>query len=197
MARKLPRSPRIRTRWNEVTVTNNIIANNVAGWDGGGVSMQDALKVRFINNTVVSNDTTASAGVLFNTLGAGHSQRSAAGMRPGSTELRPSSPVMTSTNQAAGLVTMQNTPNLTALDDGPNPLASCPGGYGYAWPTIAEWSRARCLLTTCSGRTARSTSRWEIWVTSQQDQQAVVTLVPSLNQTQRPATCCCDLLGTR
>jgi hypothetical protein len=51
--------------WNSVTVTNNIIANNVAGWDGGGVSLQDALKVRFVNNTVISNDTTASAGVLF------------------------------------------------------------------------------------------------------------------------------------
>jgi len=46
------------------------IADNVAGWDGGGVSMQDALKVAFVNNTVVANDTTASAGVLFNTLGA-------------------------------------------------------------------------------------------------------------------------------
>jgi len=53
--------------WYEVTVTNNIIANNVAGWDGGGVSLQDALKVNFINNTVISNDTTASSGMLFNT----------------------------------------------------------------------------------------------------------------------------------
>ncbi len=26
-----------------VTVTNNIIANNVAGWDGAGISLQDAL----------------------------------------------------------------------------------------------------------------------------------------------------------
>ncbi|MGH8263439.1 MAG: hypothetical protein ACRET4_08165, partial [Steroidobacteraceae bacterium] len=56
--------------WNNVTITNNIISNNVAGWDGAGVSMQDALKVTFINNTVAANDTTASAGVLFNTLGA-------------------------------------------------------------------------------------------------------------------------------
>ena len=31
-------------RWYDVTVTNNIIANNVAGWDGGGVSLQDALE---------------------------------------------------------------------------------------------------------------------------------------------------------
>ncbi|MFC3617650.1 hypothetical protein ACFOPS_04675 [Ralstonia solanacearum] len=38
-----------------------------AGWAGGGVSLQDAVKVSFINNTVVSNDATASSGVLFNT----------------------------------------------------------------------------------------------------------------------------------
>jgi hypothetical protein len=29
--------------WNSVTVTNNIITNNVAGWDGAGISLQDAL----------------------------------------------------------------------------------------------------------------------------------------------------------
>ena len=58
------------TRWNIVTVTNNIIANNVAGWDGAGISLQDALNVNLINNTIMSNDTTASSGVLFNTLGA-------------------------------------------------------------------------------------------------------------------------------
>ena len=56
--------------WNHVTVTNNIIANNVAGWDGAGISLLDALNIDIINNTIVSNDTTASAGVLFNTLGA-------------------------------------------------------------------------------------------------------------------------------
>ncbi len=49
-------------------VTNNIITNNVAGWDGGGISLQDALAVNIINNTIVSNDTTASSGVLFNAL---------------------------------------------------------------------------------------------------------------------------------
>jgi len=36
-----PNSP---SHWWHVTVTNNIIANNVAGWDGGGVSIQDALR---------------------------------------------------------------------------------------------------------------------------------------------------------
>ncbi len=52
-------------RWYTVTVTNNIIANNVAGWDGGGVSLQDSSGVNLINNTIVSNDSTASSGTLF------------------------------------------------------------------------------------------------------------------------------------
>ena len=62
--------PRTPDRWNSVSVTNNIIANNVAGWDGAGVSLLDAMNVNLINNTIISNDSTASAGVLFNTLGA-------------------------------------------------------------------------------------------------------------------------------
>jgi hypothetical protein len=52
-------------RWYSVSVTNNIITNNVAGWDGGGVSLQDSLVVNLINNTIVSNDSTASSGSLF------------------------------------------------------------------------------------------------------------------------------------
>ena len=61
-------------------MTNNVIANNVAGWDGGGVSIQDAFKVTFVNNTVASNDTTASAGVLFKTLGGHRRGHAAAGL---------------------------------------------------------------------------------------------------------------------
>jgi hypothetical protein len=45
-----------------------MIVNNVAGWDGAGISLEDALAVRIINNTIASNDTTASSGVLVNTL---------------------------------------------------------------------------------------------------------------------------------
>jgi hypothetical protein len=56
--------------WHHVTVTNNIIVNNVAGWDGGGVSFLDALNLDFVNNTVANNNSTATAGVLVNTLGA-------------------------------------------------------------------------------------------------------------------------------
>jgi hypothetical protein len=64
------RNPSTPSKWYEVTITNNIFANNVAGWDGGGVSLHDAVKVNFTNNTVVSNDSTATAGVLFDTIEA-------------------------------------------------------------------------------------------------------------------------------
>jgi hypothetical protein len=57
--------PRTPSRWFSVNVTNNIIANNVAGWDGGGVSLQDSIGVNLINNTIISNDSTASSGTLF------------------------------------------------------------------------------------------------------------------------------------
>jgi hypothetical protein len=58
-------STQLICRWFMVSVTNNIIANNVAGWDGGGVSLQDSIGVNLINNTIVSNDSTASSGTLF------------------------------------------------------------------------------------------------------------------------------------
>jgi hypothetical protein len=91
--------------WNSVTVTNNIIANNVAGWDGAGVSLQDALNVNIINNTIVGNDTTASAGVLFNTLGAPLSSSPGANciQTGGTTQSCP---------QPAGLVAVGNSPQL-------------------------------------------------------------------------------------
>ena len=97
----LPTHPEL---WNSVTVTNNIIANNVAGWDGAGVSLQDALNVNIINNTIVGNDTTASAGVLFNTLGA-----------PLSSSPGPTCTTNCGTNSApqpAGLVAVGNSPQL-------------------------------------------------------------------------------------
>jgi len=105
--------------WNSVLVTNNIIANNVAGWDGGGVSLQDALNVDFINNTVMSNDTTASSGVLFNTLGAPLASAPGDGNQTTSTT--------TSAPQAAGLVSMANTSLLQGALSSENVF--CPAGH--------------------------------------------------------------------
>jgi hypothetical protein len=105
--------------WYSPLVTNNIIVNNVAGWDGGGVSLLDALNVNLINNTIASNDSTASAGVLFNTLGAplASTQQSNC-IQTGGT---------TSCPQVAGLVSVQNSATLVANFPG---SITCPAGHG-------------------------------------------------------------------
>jgi hypothetical protein len=116
---EVPRFPSHPERWYSVQVTNNIIANNVAGWDGGGVSLEDSLVVNFINNTVVSNDTTASAGVLFQTLGAplASSQSPPTGTNNGPY----------SNPQPAGLVSLTNSPQLTSsLTTG---TVTCPANH--------------------------------------------------------------------
>jgi hypothetical protein len=51
-------------RWHRVTVTNNMIDNNVSGWAGGGISLADTLRANISNNTVASNDNTGIAGVM-------------------------------------------------------------------------------------------------------------------------------------
>jgi hypothetical protein len=49
--------------WN-LTITNNMIVNNVAGWSGGGISLQDTVNASIVNNTIANNDTTATVGGL-------------------------------------------------------------------------------------------------------------------------------------
>jgi hypothetical protein len=93
------------SNWWSPTITNNIIADNVAGWDGAGVSLLDALSVNFAHNTVVSNSTTASAGILFTTIGAPVASAEGTNCVIG-TE--------TSCPQVSGLVTIQNSSSLQA-----------------------------------------------------------------------------------
>jgi hypothetical protein len=117
----VPRFPSNPNRWHSVTVTNNIITNNVAGWDGAGVSLEDALVVNLINNTIVSNDTTASSGVLFNTLGA--PLASSQSPPPNTTNS-----ATTSAPQPAGIVSLRNSPQLvSSFTTGP---VVCPTGHG-------------------------------------------------------------------
>jgi hypothetical protein len=119
-----PTSP---SNWYTVNVTNNIIVNNVSGWDGAGVSLQDALAVNLINNTIASNDSTGSAGVLFNTLGAPLSGS------PGSNCIQSGS-TTASCPQVAGLVTTQHSPTLLETLAGRS--LTCPTGH----PNCAKMS---------------------------------------------------------
>jgi hypothetical protein len=140
--------------WYGITVTNNIIANNVAGWDGAGVSLQDSFKTVFTNNTVASNDTTASAGVLFKTLGAINAASPPPGCLPTPDPTQAQNPNCLLTNgphipQPAGLVTMQNTPNMMSqLPSG----VVCPAGFGYgnvhANGPESDLVNGRCVLVS-------------------------------------------------
>src|SRR5437764_10844116 len=118
--------PTTPANWYSVKITNNIIADNVAGWDGAGISLQDALVANIINNTIISNDTTASAGVQFNTTGAPLASSSG----PTST----SNCGTTSAPQPAGLVAIQNSSNLTANIPA---TITCPEGH-YAGTTASN-----------------------------------------------------------
>jgi len=145
-----PASP---SDWYDITVTNNIIVNNVAGWDGAGVSLQDSFKTVIANNTIASNDTTASAGVLFKTLGAIMASSPPPGCIPTPNPDFPQNPNCLGTNaphmpQPAGLVTMQNTPNMMAQFAGVSVV--CPAGFGYGDSTDSTASRTngRCLLAS-------------------------------------------------
>ena len=129
----VPRFPTTPANWYSVQVTNNIITNNVAGWDGGGVSLQDSLAVNMVNNTIASNDSTATAGVLFNTLGAPLASA------PGAT-YQTTSP-QTSAPQPAGVVSMANSPSLVAAYPAGVTLtcpANNPGCASFSNPYLAN-----------------------------------------------------------
>jgi hypothetical protein len=137
--------PTTPNEWYGVTLTNNIIVNNVAGYDGGGVSMRDALKVSLVNNTIASNDTTASAGVLFKTLAAINASSPPPGCNSTTDPTAPQNPSCLGRDaphgpQPSGLVTMAHTQNLNdainalpgSLTSNATPRLVCPNGFGYA-----------------------------------------------------------------
>jgi hypothetical protein len=125
------RNPNNPRNWHSVTVTNNIFANNVAGWAGGGVSLLDAVLVNFVNNTVASNDTTGTAGVLFDTTLAPNANVPPPGCDP----TQPNSATNNCTNTAvtqspflpAGLETAPHSLLLSSVFT--NPGVACPAGH--------------------------------------------------------------------
>ena len=167
-------------QWYSVNVTNNIIANNVAGWDGGGVSLLDTLAANIVNNTLISNDTTASSGVLFNTLGA--PLASSQGPCPYGTG-PPQTCVTTSTPQAAGLVSIQNSATLVANLPA---TITCPAGH-YAGTTASNGTCRQYSYPVLTNDVFWQNRVFNITVGSfgpgTLNQQHVVTLVPTLNQT--------------
>jgi hypothetical protein len=112
--------------WNNVTITNNIIANNMAGWDGAGISLQDALNVDIINNTITHNDSLATSGVLTQSVGTPQASAPAGNC----TITGPTGTNTASCPQSAGVTsTLNSSLMLTAM----NGLAiTCPQGQSAA-----------------------------------------------------------------
>ncbi len=169
----------------------------MAGWDGGGVSIQDAMKVTFVNNTVVSNDTTASAGSLFKTLGAIMANTPPPGCNPTTDPTLPQDPSCTGADaphgpQPAGLVVQAHTPNLIAAI-GAN--VTCPSGYGYTDADCRQLSKPALTndlffqnrafsvnVVNPDGSLANQGTTTPTG-TGLQSQQNLVALAPALNQT--------------
>jgi hypothetical protein len=53
-----------------IRIYNNMIVNNVAAYDGGGISIGDAPFVEVVHNTITNNDSTATAAAAFPTVPA-------------------------------------------------------------------------------------------------------------------------------
>jgi hypothetical protein len=146
----------------------------VAGWDGAGISMLDSLNLNIINNTIISNDTTASAGVLFNTLGA----PLASTQGPPCT----SNCGTQSAIQPAGLVSLQNsavfTANLPAT-------VTCPAGH-YSSASATNGNCRAFSVPLLFNDVFYQNRTFHISVGAlgggTLNQQNVVALLPTLNQ---------------
>ena len=120
--------------WNSVSITNNMIVNNIAGWDGAGISLQDALNVSIINNTISSNDSLATSGVLTQSIGTPAASAPAGNCVANG----PNGPSTASCPQSAGVTSMQNSSLLETTFTGIK--ITCPTGQpgcaGFSNPLL-------------------------------------------------------------
>jgi hypothetical protein len=179
-------NPSSSSHWYSIAVTNNVIVNNVAGWEGGGVSIQDAVNVLFENNTVVSNDETSTAGVLFDTLGAPDATTPPPNCNP-DTGTGCTNPITSSVPQTAGLVTHPH--SLLLLPAFTNKAVTCPnagtgvGQAGYT-TTAGVSSCTKVSLPVLSNDIFYNNRPFNLTVAGS---PAVVVLAPPLSQSPTPA----------
>ena len=170
--------------WWQITIMDNVIVNNVAAWAGGGITIRDAVNTIIANNTIANNDTTNTAGVEFDTVGANQGSLPPTGGGTGTcgtTQCNIVNPITTSTYSPSGIVSEANTPLLVA-----------------AFGTSVRCPFAILGNTNCTGFSNPELSGNIVWqnrsfhidVNSNPipGLQNVVTLVPQLN---RPATGSC------
>ncbi len=53
------------SEWYALNIFNNLVVNNVAAFQGGGIALQDAVKVNIIHNTIANNDASSTAAMAF------------------------------------------------------------------------------------------------------------------------------------
>ncbi len=110
------------TYWNSVSITNNIINNNIAGWDGAGISLQDSLNVSIVNNTIAHNDSLASSGVLTQSIGTPQASAPAGNC----VQTGPTGASTASCPQVAGVASTQNSSLISSSITGLT--ITCPTG---------------------------------------------------------------------
>ncbi|HBA85935.1 MAG TPA: hypothetical protein DCZ95_17770 [Verrucomicrobia bacterium] len=52
--------------WYRLQIVNNVIVNNLAAFSGGGITVEDSVRVTIAHNTIANNDCTATSALLFN-----------------------------------------------------------------------------------------------------------------------------------
>jgi hypothetical protein len=170
-----PNNSPLLAPWWQITVNNNVIVNNVAGWAGGGISVKDAINAIITNNTIASNDVTNTAGVEFDTVGANQgsippTQGGVGGC--GAAQCNLTNPITTSTFSPSGLVSETNGPLLTAAF---GTSVTCPFGN----PNCTKFSNPLLI-----GNILWQNRSFHITVNPNiiPGLQNVVTLVPTLSQ---------------
>jgi hypothetical protein len=175
--------PTASQNWNSVLFTNNIVTNNVAGWDGAGISLEDSLNVNIINNTIISNDTTASSGVLFNTIGAPLASVPCDTTVPATSCPPQTTSLTTSQPQPAGLVVIQNSAILTANLPA---TVTCPPGH-FTSTSASNGNCRQVSIPRLDNDVIYQNRDFHISVgalgAGTLNQQNVVALLPTLNQT--------------
>jgi hypothetical protein len=99
-------------KWYRINLDGNTIVNNVAGWSGAGVSLQDTARSTVGNNTIARNDSTATVGGLI-TLNVSTNQPAGISTEPHSTALEAlmieaGDPVFSNPDMTAGNILFEN-----------------------------------------------------------------------------------------
>ncbi len=145
-----PRNGQVRPwKWNKIRLINNIIVNNVAGWSGGGVSLQDTARSFIVNNTIAHNDSTATVSATFTTGNPNISANQPAGIssEPHSTGLNAVIPPQRRFNRYRNFSNPKLSNNIIWQNRSFHYDATMAGGAGLV-PMLSQSTVGECISTT-------------------------------------------------